>query len=100
DPPVICPVGSQPDKFRCDDTAYGQGAGGELTYAVSVPAGASRTIWFTVAGSDQGLADAQAQFQAASAEPAGELTAKIAARQLVDSRTQLSLPGDPALAQS
>jgi hypothetical protein len=100
DPPVICPVGSQPDMFRCDDTAYGKGAGGELTYAVSVPAHASRTIWFTVAGSDQGLADAQTQFQAASADPAGELAAKISSRQQVDSRTQLSLPGDPALAQS
>jgi hypothetical protein len=100
DPPVICPVSSQPDKFRCDDTAYGKGAGGELTYAVSVPAGSSRTVWFTVAGSDQGPADAQAQFQAASADPAGELTAKIAARQLVDSRSQVSLPGDPALAES
>src|SRR5205085_11267666 len=63
DPPVICPVGSEPDKFRCDDTAYGKGAGGELTYPVSVPAGGSRTIWFTVAGSDQGMSDAQAQFQ-------------------------------------
>ncbi len=100
DPPVICPVGSQPDKFRCDDTAYGQGAGGELTYAISVPAGASRTIWFTVAGSDQGLSNAQAQFQAASADPAGELTAKLAARQQVNGRTQLSLPGDPALAEA
>src|SRR3984893_17907707 len=100
DPPVICPVGSQPDKFRCDDTAYGKGAGGELTYAVSVPAGASRTIWFTVAGSDQGLSAAQAQFQAASADPAAELTAKLAARQQVNGQTQVSLPGDPMLAQS
>src|SRR5690242_2544108 len=54
DPPVICPVDTKPDKFRCDDTAYGKGAGGELTYPVSVPAHASRTVWFTVAGSDQG----------------------------------------------
>src|SRR6266567_2557760 len=100
DPPVICPVGSQPDLFRCDDTAYGKGAGGELTYPVSVSAHASRTIWFTVAGSDQGVADAQAQFQAASANPAAELAAKIASRRLVDSRTQVALPGDPALAQS
>jgi hypothetical protein len=100
DPPVICPVGSQPDKPRCDDTAYGQGAGGELTYPVSVPAGGSRTIWFTVAGSDQGMSDAQAQFQAASADPAGELAAKLAARQQLNGQTQVSLPGDPALAQS
>jgi hypothetical protein len=100
DPPVICPVGSQPDKFRCDDTAYGKGAGGELTYAVSVPAHASRTIWFTVAGSDQGLSDAQAQFSSASANPEAELAAKIAARQSVNSQSQVSLPGDPMLAQS
>src|SRR5580693_906335 len=96
DPPVVCPVGSQPDKFRCDDTAYGKGAGGELTYPVSVPAGTSRTIWFTVAGSDQGMSDAQAQFQAASANPAAELAAKIAARQSLNSQSQVSLPGDPA----
>ncbi|MBV9382607.1 MAG: hypothetical protein JO242_18350, partial [Streptosporangiaceae bacterium] len=100
DPPVICPVSSQPDKFRCDDTAYGKGAGGELTYAVGVPAGASRTVWFTVAGSDQGLAAAQDQFRAASADPAAELAAKIASRLQVNGRTRVSLPGDPALAQS
>src|SRR6266496_1400063 len=100
DPPVICPVGSEPDKFRCDDTAYGQGAGGELTYPVSVPAGGSRTIWFTVAGSDQGMSDAQAQFQAASADPAAELAAKVATRQRLNGQTRVSLPGDPALAQS
>ena len=97
---MICPVGSEPDKFRCDDTAYGKGAGGELTYPVSVPAGGSRTIWFTVAGSDQGMSDAQAQFQAASADPAAELAAKVAARQQLNGQTQVSLPGDPALAQS
>jgi hypothetical protein len=100
DPPVICPVGSQPDMFRCDDTAYGKGAGGELTYSVSVPAHSSRTVWFTVAGSDQGLGDAQSQYQTASANPAAEFAAKQAARQQVNSQTQVSLPGDPLLAQS
>ena len=89
-----------PASFRCDDTAYGKGAGGELTYPVTVPAGGSRTIWFTVAGSDLGPADARAQFQAASADPAAELTAKIGARQQLNGQTQVSLPGDPALAQS
>src|SRR6266516_783497 len=88
DPPVICPVGSAPDTFRCDDTAYGKGAGGELTYPVSVPAGGSRTIWFTVAGSDQGMSDAQAQFQAASADPAAELAAKVTTRQHLNGLTQ------------
>ena len=100
DPPVICPVNTKPDKFRCDDTAYGKGAGGELTYAISVPAHASRTVWFTVAGSDQGQAAAQAQFRAASADPAAELAAKIRARLALNSQTRLSLPGDPALADA
>src|SRR5450432_2134835 len=72
DPPVICPVGTSPDKFRCDDTAYGKGAGGELTYTLNLPAHASQTVWFTVAGSDQGLAAAQAEYQAASADPGSE----------------------------
>src|SRR5487761_128340 len=98
DPPVICPVSTQPDKFRCDDTAYGRGAGGELTYAITLPAHTSRTVWFTVAGSDQGTAAAEAQFQAASANPAAELTTKIASRLAVNGRTQLSQPGDSSFA--
>jgi hypothetical protein len=100
DPPVICPLGSDPDKFRCDDTAYGKGAGGELTYALSLPAHTSRTVWFTVAGSDQGLAAAQAEYQAASADPGSELAAKVTARLALNDQTQVSLPGDPALAQA
>jgi hypothetical protein len=100
DPPVICPIGSQPDKFRCDDTAYGKGAGGELIYSVRVPAHRTRTVWFTVAGADQGLTAAQRQFQAASANPAGELKAKVAARTAINARTRVSLPADPALAAS
>jgi len=100
DPPVICPVGSQPDMYRCDDTAYGKGAGGELTYNLQLHAKTSTTIWFTVAGSDQGPAAAQAEFSAASANPAGEFQAKVASRLALDSQTQVSLPGDPMLAQS
>src|SRR5207253_6596049 len=47
DPPVICPLGSQLDIYRCDDTAYGKGAGGELTYNLMLHAKTSMTIWFT-----------------------------------------------------
>src|SRR5207244_9741454 len=54
--------------------------------------------WFTVAGSDQGLSAAQAEYQAASANPAGDLQTKIASRLALDSQTQVSLPGDPMLA--
>jgi len=97
DPPVICPA-SGPDLFRCDDTGFGKGAGGELTYNLKLHANTSMTVWFTVAGSDQGLAAAQAEYQASSANPASELQAKVAARLALDSQTQVSLPGDPALA--
>jgi hypothetical protein len=97
DPPVICPA-SGPDLFRCDDTGFGKGAGGELTYKLKLNAKTSMTVWFTVAGSDQGLTAAQAEYQAASANPAGELQAKVAARRALDSQTQVSLPADPSLA--
>ena len=33
---------------RCDDTAYGKGAGGELRYEIDVPAGGATTVWFGV----------------------------------------------------
>lgn len=96
DPPVICPA-SGSDIYRCDDTGFGKGAGGELTYDLKLHAKTSRTIWFTVAGSDQGLAAAQSEFRAASANPAGELQSKVDARLALDSQTQVSLPGDPML---
>src|SRR6266571_2109778 len=97
DPPVICPA-SGPDLYRCDDTGFGKGAGGELTYNLKLHAKTSMTVWFTVAGSDQGLAAAQTEYQAASANPAGELRTKVASRLALDSQTQVSLPGDPMLA--
>src|SRR2546421_472834 len=97
DPPVICPA-SGADLFRCDDTGFGKGAGGELTYTLKLPANTSMTVWFTVAGSDQGLSAAQAEYQAASANPAGELHAKVDARVALDNQTRVSLPADPMLA--
>ena len=98
DPPVICPAtGTAP--YRCDDSSFGRGAGGELRYTLTVPAKSTQTVWFTVAGSDEGLSAAQDEYAAASADPAGQLTAKIASRQALAARTILSLPGDPLLAQ-
>ena len=51
----------------CDDGPFGKGTGGELRYEVTVPAGAAKTLWVAVAGSDKGLADAP--------EPAGRRAA-------------------------
>ena len=102
DPAVICPA-SGPDTptppTSCDDTAYGKGTGGQLRYRVSVPAG-TRTVWFSVAGSDKSLAEAQAQQRQALAAPASLLRAKVAARTAAATRTDVSLPGDPQLQAS
>lgn len=102
DPAVICPASgptAPPQPDRCDDTAYGKGTGGELTYSVPVPAGGT-TVWFAVAGSDRGVADAKAQRDAALAEPARLLAEKVSRRNDLAGQTQVSLPGDPLLEQS
>jgi hypothetical protein len=102
DPAVICPASgpnSPPQPPRCDDTAYGKGAGGALTYHLTVPAGGEQTIWFGIAGSQSGAADAQATLGHILADPDAALKAKIAERDALDQNTKLSLPGDPLLAQ-
>jgi hypothetical protein len=102
DPAVVCPASgpnapTQPP--RCDDTAYGKGTGGQLTYFLKVPAG-SRTVWFAVGGSDRGLSEARAMQQRALAHPAALLAAKVAQRKALAAQTDISLPGDPQLAAS
>jgi hypothetical protein len=102
DPPVICPPSGegQPEPPpRCDDTAYGKGAGGRLRYEVRVPAGASRTLWIAVAGSERGPEAAQSEASAALEDPERLLRRKVAGRVGLSRFTRLSLPGDPLLAQ-
>ncbi len=90
---VLC---GDPAPVVCDDTAYGKGTGGQLTYDVS----GGRTVWFAVAGSDQGLAPARTELAKALRNPAGALAAKKAARAAVARRTTVDLPGDRLLQQS
>ena len=102
DPAVICPLSGTPEEQpeRCDDTAYGKGTGGELTYDVRVPAGRDVTVWFAVGGSDHGPAAARREFERALDHPARSLARKIAQRQAVDARTRVSIPGDRLLERS
>jgi hypothetical protein len=95
---VVCPE-SDPAPPRCDDGPYGKGTGGELTYTVDLRHG-QRTVWFAVAGSDQGLSPAYAELTRALRDPDGALSAKLAARAVVAGHTRVDLPGDPLLAQS
>ncbi|MEA2455692.1 MAG: hypothetical protein QOI45_1954 [Thermoleophilaceae bacterium] len=98
DPPVTCPVdGTEP--AHCDDSVFGKGAGGELTYTLTVPAGATKTLWVAVAGSDQGVAAARAEYDAALRDPEAALAAKVARRKQLAARTRVELPGDRLLAE-
>ena|SRR5215207_925600 len=90
--------GDPPPQF-CDDGPFGDGASGRLTYELTVPAGGTRTLWVAVAGSDRGLAAARSELEAALADPAGALAAKVAARERMARWTRLSLPGDARLAE-
>jgi hypothetical protein len=94
---VICPAtGTAPP--RCDDTAFGRGAGGRLTYRVEVPAGRETTLWLGVAGSESGAAGARAELGRLLADPGAALAAKVAERERLARYSRLSLPGDPQLA--
>ena len=97
DPAVICPASgpnapTQPE--RCDDTEYGEGAGGRLTYEVRLRAGQVRTVWFAVGGSASSPTDARAQLKKALADPEDALADKIAQRKRIDRRTVVDLPGN------
>lgn len=103
DPAVICPAsgpGTLEPPARCDDSAYGKGAGGQLAYEVTLPAWKPVNVWFGVAGSDSGPAAATATLSRVLKDPAGLLAAKIRGRQAVDGRTVVDLPGDPLLQRS
>ena len=73
---MVCPGdGTAPPK--CDDSAFGKGTGGRLNYDVSLKPGHDTTVWFTVAGSDQGPAAARAEYARASNEPGRALRSKV-----------------------
>jgi len=68
DPAVICPADGDAPK-HCDDTAFGNGTGGRLSYSVDLEAGKPTTVWFAVAGSDDGQGAAQREYRKAIGNP-------------------------------
>ncbi|RZT20285.1 hypothetical protein EV649_3431 [Kribbella sp. VKM Ac-2569] len=98
-PAVTCPAdGTTP--ARCDDSLVGKGTGGRLTYDVPLAAGQQKTIWFAVAGSDQGSPAAEREYGKALSDPDKLLRAKTSARQQIDAQSAVDLPGDRLLQQS
>jgi hypothetical protein len=93
---------ADPKPSACDDGPFGKGTGGELTYTLNLSARGSQTVWLGVAGSDQGTANkdlgpAQQELTKVLQSPSAALAAKVASRQQLAQRTQLSLPGDPTV---
>jgi hypothetical protein len=95
----VCMPPAEPPPSECDDGPFGRGKGGQLRYEVTVPGGATRTLWVAVAGSDEGLAKARDELAAALRDPAGELADKIAARERLAAWSRVSLPNDQQLQQ-
>ncbi|MEO6700974.1 MAG: glycogen debranching protein [Jatrophihabitantaceae bacterium] len=91
---------ADPKPSACDDGPFGNGTGGQLSYSVSLPAGGSKTIWLSVAGSDEGLAAAHQELAKLQRNPDHQLAAKIAGRQQLAKQTTLTLPGAPQLASA
>jgi hypothetical protein len=103
DPAVICPASgpsAPPQPERCDDTEYGNGAGGQLAYKVKLQAGKVKTVWFGVGGSTSGPAQARAQLRKALDTPEAAIGALVRYRERLDARNDVSLPGNPLLARS
>jgi hypothetical protein len=86
---------ADPKPSACDDGPFGNGTGGELTYSLKLAAGASKTVWLAVAGSDQGVSSATSELAKTLRNPDAALAKKVASRQHIAQMTKLSLPGDP-----
>jgi hypothetical protein len=103
DPPAICAAPPDPNdepEGGCDDTKLGKGKGGQLRYQMNVPANTTQTVWFAVAGSESGVADATAEQAAVLQDPQTLLEEKVSARLGLQSQTELDLPGDRPLQES
>jgi len=99
DPAVVCPAdGTAPP--RCDDSTFGKGTGGRLNYSVALKPGRATTVWFTVAGSDEGPAAANAEYAKAAKNPVAALRSKVDGRLSAAGNTVVDLPGDRLLQQS
>ncbi len=96
---MICPTDG-PAPFRCDDSGFGRGTGGQLRYQLQLRRNQALTVWFAVAGSDIGLGKARAEYARALSNPDRLLKDKIASRKRLASNTVVDLPGDRLLQSS
>jgi hypothetical protein len=103
DPAVICPASgpdAPPQPERCDDTEYGNGAGGQLAYKVKLKASEVKTVWFGVGGSTSGPSQARAELRKALDSPEASIRALVGSRTRVNALSHVSLLGNPLLTKS
>ena len=86
---------ADPKPSQCDDGPFGNGTGGELTYAVDLPAGAQQDGLARRRRLRPGPRQAQQELTKTLANPVKHLNQKVASRRQLSKMTQLSLPGDP-----
>ena len=84
----------------CDDGPFGNGAGGQLQYRVTVRPHSRETVWIALAGSDRGLQAARRELSDALRDPGRQLAEKAASRAELSEHSALDLPGDRQLQEA
>ena len=95
-----CAASDQVAPSACDDGPFGNGAGGQLQYRVTVRPHSRETVWIALAGSDQGLQAARRELSGALRDPGRQLAEKAAARAELSEHSALDLPGDRQLQEA
>jgi hypothetical protein len=99
-PGTVCTSDQEVAPSVCDDGPHGKGVGGQLRYRVTIGARAVETVWVAIAGSDRGVDDARRELDAALQDPTAQLTAKQQARNALQARSRVDLPGDRRLQEA
>ncbi len=95
-----CAGSDQVAPRACDDGPFGNGAGGQLRYRVTVKPREREFVWIGLAGSDKGLGEARRELAGTLRDPGGLLAQKAASRAELSRRSQVDLPGDRQLQEA
>ncbi|HET7325604.1 MAG TPA: hypothetical protein VFJ06_14850, partial [Halococcus sp.] len=102
-PPEVAPAEGDAPK-RYDDTAFGNGTGGQLRYEIELSAGETNTVWIAVAGADfdgsnpdDARTAALNELDTALDDPAGAFAEKLEDRLERSEHSRFSIPGNRQL---
>jgi hypothetical protein len=95
-----CAPADQVAPSACDDGPFGNGAGGQLRYRVTVKPRQREIVWIALAGSDRGLQAARRELAGVVHDPGRLLAQKAASRLELSHRSRVDLPGDRQLQEA